>query len=186
MSFDREFWEQRWVEVQRDHGDKLAGKQPSPYLVEVANDLPPGRVLDAGCGHGAETFWLAARGWHVTAVDFSTTALDIGRAMATDLGLADRIEWVQADLGVWAPQPEQYDLVVSIYVHIAGDVGEAVSRLARGVEPGGAVLLVGRQGIEQNQVPLEEALHALEGWDLVVAEERPMGNERDAVVFAKR
>ena len=115
MSFDREFWEQRWVEVQRDHGDKLAGKQPSPYLVEVANDLPPGRVLDAGCGHGAETFWLAARGWHVTAVDFSTTALDIGRAMATDLDVVHCHTWYSHFAGCLVKQLQNVPLVLTTH-----------------------------------------------------------------------
>lgn len=44
-------------------------------MAKVA-DLPPGRALDAACGHGVDMLWLAAHGWHVTAVDFSAAALD--------------------------------------------------------------------------------------------------------------
>ncbi|MDQ1460718.1 MAG: hypothetical protein QOI08_2202, partial [Actinomycetota bacterium] len=49
------------------------------HLIAGAAKLRAGFALDAGCGHGSETLWLAARGWHVTAVDFS-------RATAGDRG----------------------------------------------------------------------------------------------------
>ena len=50
--YDQDFWEQRWSQALREHGERLA---------EVG-DSRPGRALDAGCGHGADTLWLAARG----------------------------------------------------------------------------------------------------------------------------
>jgi 2-polyprenyl-3-methyl-5-hydroxy-6-metoxy-1,4-benzoquinol methylase len=84
--FDRDFWDERWNEVLREHGPQIATRPPSTYLGELAGDLAPGRALDAGCGHGPETLWLAARGWRVTAVDFSPTALAHGRTTAASLG----------------------------------------------------------------------------------------------------
>jgi methylase of polypeptide subunit release factors len=70
------------------------------HLLTEAAELRPGLALDAGAGHGAETLWLAARGWRVTAVDFSATALGHARAAAERLGpdVAERVEWVEADL----------------------------------------------------------------------------------------
>ena len=65
-------------EVLRDHAGQIAQRPPSAYLTATAGDLAPGRALDAGCGHGAEALWLAARGWRVTAVDFSAPALGPG------------------------------------------------------------------------------------------------------------
>jgi SAM-dependent methyltransferase len=190
--------------VLRDHADQLARRPPSPYLADVAGGLAPGRALDAGCGHGGETLWLAVRGWRVTAVDFSPAALDQGRSTAEALGpdVADRIEWVEGDLGTWTPALERFDLVASLYVHVAGDVEEAVARLAGGVVPGGTLLLVGHLPIDpvtgaatpaagQTQVTVEAARAALgeAHWDLVVAEDRPRaaaGTGSDAVVVARR
>jgi ubiquinone/menaquinone biosynthesis C-methylase UbiE len=70
--------------------------RPNRQLVVEASELPPGRALDAGSGEGGDALWLAERGWQITAVDFSTVALERAAAAAASRGLADRIEWVHA------------------------------------------------------------------------------------------
>lgn len=191
-SFDSDSaaWEKRWQGALESHGNAVAQKPSNAYLVEVAEPLAAGTALDAGCGHGAETLWLASRGWRVTAVDFATTALDFGRGLAEALGggTADRVDWVQADLGPWTP-PTTYDLVVCIYVHIAGDVAEFVQRMANAVAPGGSLLMVGHQNIDQVQVSVTDAVKALDlrGWEFPIAEERDRAaGGVDAVVHARR
>ena len=203
-SFDRSFWDRRWTEALRASPEKLAGRPPNAYLRAVAGDLPPGLALDAGCGHGAEAIWLAGSGWRVTAVDFSATALDHGRSTAEAVGpdVAERIEWVEGDLGSWTPEPGRYDLVSCLYVHVAGSVTEMVRRLGAGVAPGGSLLLVGHRPVDpetgaatpaagQVQVSVDDAVQALDAdeWRVVVAEERPRaaaGTGVDAVVQAVR
>jgi 2-polyprenyl-3-methyl-5-hydroxy-6-metoxy-1,4-benzoquinol methylase len=166
--------EQLWQKALREHGDKLAQRPPNAQLTSELAALLPGRALDAGCGHGAETLWLAGHGWDVTAVDFAATALAHARTTAETLGpeIAKRITWLEGDLGVWSPPPSQFDLVVCLYVHIAGSVPEMVQRLASGVVPGGTLFLVGHRPIDpatgkptaaasQVQVSVEEAISAL-------------------------
>ena len=197
---DRDSWEQRWKQALREHGDAVAQRPPSPYLSELA-DLLPGRALDAGCGHGAESVRLADEGWRVTAVDFSSAALDRARTTAAATGVTDRIDWVEGDLGVWTPEPAAYDLVLCLYVHVAGSVVEAVQRLAGGVAPGGTLFLAGHQPVDpatgeptpaagQNQANLGDALSSLDPdvWEIAIAEERrrPSGGGVDAVVRASR
>jgi 2-polyprenyl-3-methyl-5-hydroxy-6-metoxy-1,4-benzoquinol methylase len=67
--------------------------------------------------HGAEAIWLAASGWQVTAVDFSVTALDLARTTSQAFGadVAERIEWVEGDLGSWTPTSRHFDLVSCIH-----------------------------------------------------------------------
>jgi SAM-dependent methyltransferase len=203
-TFDRDFWEQRWAQVRSDHPDALTGRPPNAHVLADLADLPPGRALDAGCGHGAETIWLAARGWRVTAVDFSATALDIARASAASVGaeVADRIEWVEGDLGSWTPPQAAFDLALSVYVHVDGSVPEMVRRLGSGVAPGGSLFLVGHLPVDpatgkstpaagQVQVSVDGALDGLgtAAWDVVLAEERrrvATGSGVDAVVRAIR
>ncbi|WP_232662752.1 class I SAM-dependent methyltransferase [Pseudonocardia sp. TRM90224] len=203
-TLDREFWEERWSQALREHGDTIAKMPPNAHLTDAAGDLRPGRALDAGCGHGSDTLWLAARGWRVTAVDFAATALAHGRATAETVGgdVAARVDWVEGDLATWAPQPEHYDLVACLYVHVAGSVREMVRRMAAGVAPGGTLLLVGHRPVDpatgtatpaagQVQVSVDEAVAALEpdGWEFVVAADRPRrqaGTGVDAVICARR
>lgn len=202
--FDQHFWEQLWAKTRVEHADKLARRPPNAHLLAETSGLPPGRALDAGCGHGAEAVWLASRGWRVTALDFSTTALAVGRSLAAAAGaeVAERIEWLQGDLGRWTIQPSGYELVVCLYVHIAGSVTSRVQRLAEGVAPGGTLLLAGHRPIDpetgaqtaaapQVQVSVESAVAALDSsvWELQVAEERrraSAGSGVDAVIRATR
>ena len=116
--------------------------------------------------------------------------------------VAERIDWAQADLGTWNPQRDEYDLVVCLYVHIAGSAVEMVNRLASGVARGGTLFLVGHRPTDpatggataaagQLQVSVDSARAALNanGWELIVAEDRPrpqVGTGVDAVIRARR
>jgi SAM-dependent methyltransferase len=202
--YDRSSWEARWSQALREHGDRVAQRPPSSHLTTEVGDLRPGRALDAGCGHGSDALWLAARGWKVTAVDFAATALEFARSTAEAMGpdVSERIDWVQADLADWTPPQDDYDLVLCLYVHVAGPVEELVRRMAAGVARGGTVLLVGHRPIDpatgaptpaagQVQVSVDEAVVALDPdcWEFVVAEDRPraaVGTGVDAVICARR
>ena len=62
-TYDRNFWEERWSQVLREHADQVAHHPPSAHLMAEVENLRPGLALDAGCGHGSDTRWLATRGW---------------------------------------------------------------------------------------------------------------------------
>lgn len=203
-AYDQPFWEQLWSKTLREHADKVAQRPPNAHLTREVVGLPPGRALDAGCGHGADTIWLAAHGWHVTAVDFSASALAHGRSTAEAIGpeIAERIDWVEGDLATWTAQPGRFDLVVSLHVHVAGSVEAMVRRMAAGVAVGGTLLMVGHRPTDpttgaptaaasQVQVSVESAVAALDrgDWEIVVAEDRPRalaGTGVDAVIRARR
>ena len=51
--------------------------EPASIVRELLPILPSGAALDVACGTGRNALLLAARGQHVTAVDFSGVALDI-------------------------------------------------------------------------------------------------------------
>ena len=86
------------------------------------NQAPPTRT---GPGPGRrrrpKRHLVAQRGWKVTAVDFSQVALDKGRRLAQGLDLADKLEWIQADVVTWTPPPDSYDLVVIAYLHLPAE-----------------------------------------------------------------
>jgi len=201
--YDRDSWDERWTRALREHGERLAERPPNAHVTGELAGLEPGRALDAGCGHGSEALWLAARGWQVTGVDFAAPALAYARSSAESLGpdIAGRVDWIGADLGEWTPPPEAYDLVVCVYVHVAGAVDAFVRSMAAGVAPGGTLFMVGYPAVDpvtgaataaagQTQVDLEAARAALDPglWELVVAEHRPhpAGSGLDAVIRAQR
>ena len=204
MTYDRAYWEQLWAKTLREHPDKVAQRRPNAHLLAEVASLRPGRALDAGCGHGAETLWLAAHGWEVTAVDFSASALAHARSTAEAFAkeIAERITWVEGDLSVWTPPRDSFDLVVCLYVHVAGSLDEMVRRVASGVAQGGRLLMVGHRPIDpstgqptaaakQVQVSVDSAVAALDSsaWELLVAEERAravVGTGVDAVILARR
>jgi SAM-dependent methyltransferase len=69
------------------------------------------RALDAGTGTGVLAFVLARAGAHVVATDIESSAVACARENALRLGLADRVEILEADLFPAGAAP--FDLVVS-------------------------------------------------------------------------
>lgn len=70
------------------------------------------RVLDLGCGTGGSTLVLALdTGAHVTAVDIHPRFLTALRVRAGELGLADRITTVAADMASAASLGTGFDLI---------------------------------------------------------------------------
>lgn len=66
-------------------------------LSQLPDDLSGARVLDAGCGTGAASAELAARGARVTAIDISPKLVDIARDRMPD-DLRARIEFRAGDM----------------------------------------------------------------------------------------
>jgi len=99
-------WEQRYGagKTAWDRG------QPSPALAHwLANgDVPQGRVLVPGCGHGHEVAELVRAGCQVTAVDIAAQPVMRLAGQLVELGLHARV--VQADLLNWQPA-EPFDAV---------------------------------------------------------------------------
>ena len=138
-TFDHEYWDRIW---QGDRVTAMGTSQVNPHLIREIADLAPGTALDAGCGAGAEAIWLATHGWKVTGADIAAAALDRAAGRAADAGVADQVQWVQADLSIWEPDA-QYDLVTTQYAHPAMPQLDFYDRTASWVAPGGTLLIVG-------------------------------------------
>ena len=110
----RDLWDERHAAR-----DPIESHAPDPALVELVAGLAPGRALDLATGDGRNAIRLAGDGWAVTAVDFSTVALERAGRSAAAAGV--EVAWVAADLLAWRPPPRSFDLVVIVYLHLPGD-----------------------------------------------------------------
>jgi SAM-dependent methyltransferase len=134
---DASDWDARYAAT-----DLVWSATPNQFVAEELAALPPGRAVDLACGEGRNAIWLAARGWDVTAVDYSQVALDKGRRLAEAHELTGRVAWERADATAWAAD-DTYDLAVVAYLQLAASQRrEAVRRAFAALRPGGTLLLV--------------------------------------------
>jgi SAM-dependent methyltransferase len=157
-------WDSRYADR-----TQLWSGQPNGALVAETAGLTPGRVLDVGCGEGADAVWLARGGWDVTALEVSGVALERAAGHARDAGLA--IRWVHAELAAAALPPGSFDLVSAQYPALLRTPDAAAEHaLLAAVAPGGVLLLVHHAGMETRQGHESDFDPADYVWPSMVAE----------------
>lgn len=137
---DARTWDERYAAAELVWSDTA-----NRFVEEETSGLPPGRALDLAAGEGRNALWLAARGWQVTAVDFSAVGLDKGRRLlaaherARDL----HVDWVQHDVLTFDPGPVGYDLALLAYLQLPADERRTAVRVGFGsLSVGGHLLVV--------------------------------------------
>jgi SAM-dependent methyltransferase len=138
MSEAQQAWEEHYGERERAWSGRV-----NVRLAELVEPMTPGRALDLGCGEGADALWLAERGWRVTAVDISRTALDRAAADAVARNVADSIDFQRHDLTESFPDGV-FDLVSAQFLHstVPMDRAAVLRRAADAVAQGGSLLVV--------------------------------------------
>ena len=134
-----EFWDAHYG----GHSQIWSGR-PNRVLLDETADLAPGLALDIGCGEAADAVWLARRGWEVTAVDVSRTALGRGARLAEAAGVGGLVDWQWNDLAHTFPSGE-FDLVTAQSLHAPIDLPreEILRAAASATAHGGTLLIVG-------------------------------------------
>src|SRR5699024_7788048 len=158
-------WESRYAA-----SESVWSGNPNAVLAQEAPSLAPGRALDVGCGEGADVIWLAERGWHVTGIDLSETALARGAERAAARGLAERITWVAGDITKAPIDQRAYDLVSVHYLHFRDEElwRHSLQASAAAVAPDGHLLIVSHESFPpwakepETKVRPEEIIAALE------------------------
>jgi len=140
-----------------DAKHKLAAEappaEPASIVRELLPLLPAGPALDIACGTGRHALLLAARGQHVTAVDFSDVALEILKARAHSMRAPMRqsksfldapkrhlragLELMQADLEHIHLPECSYDLILCVqYLQRS-----LFPQMTRALRPNGVLLM---------------------------------------------
>lgn len=126
--------------------------EPASIVRELLPLLPTGPALDIACGTGRHSLFLSGRHQHVTAVDFSSVALDTLGVRARGLHVPVRrsdsfhagarpsrggLELVLANLEVTKLPEHSYDLILCIqYLQHS-----LFPQMVRALRPGGVLLM---------------------------------------------
>jgi len=123
-----ESWDQRY------RAGEQVREKPAPLVVEFTRSLVPGAALDLASGPGRNAVYLAALGWRVTAVDGSSTAIELLRASspAIEARLAD------LEAGEFEIPAGTFDLVLSCY-YLQRSL---IAPIKAALRPGGLLIMI--------------------------------------------
>lgn len=126
-----------WDETTRRHGQSLINM--NKQVAEPLNLKPGIRVLDAGCGVGGSSMWLAETfGVEVVGVTLSPTQVKRGNKIARRRGLGDLVTIRLGDYSDTGFADESFDIVWSQEaVCYAPDKREFLREAFRVLKPGG-------------------------------------------------
>lgn len=112
-----------------------------------ALELPPGsRGLDAGCGIGTPTLWLAEEvgsEGHVTGLDLSPAFLARAEEFALEAGMSGRVSFRKGDVTALPFKNDTFDWLWSMDCagYLPVEPVSLIRELARVVKPGGVVAI---------------------------------------------
>jgi SAM-dependent methyltransferase len=124
-------------------------------IAEGQEALPPGKVLDLGCGTSGNVAYLARHGWDATGVDFSAAAIKKARENAGDLA---GVTFVLGDVtklteqGITGP----FDLVIDNgCYHSLPDTGKPayIREVAAVTKPGAPLLMWEGIRLKPDEIP---------------------------------
>lgn len=150
----------------RTHADALL--RMNEVLADTVGIRPGARVLDAGCGVGGSSMWLAA---HREATTLGVTLVpnQVQRASryAAERGLADRCSFRVADYADTGLESGSFDVVwAQESLCHAADLGRVLREARRVLRPGGRILISdGFRTTRHTSVDDERSLRTwLDGW----------------------
>lgn len=140
----------------------LAAMRERVLAAIIAHTPPAGRVLDLGCGPGADVEMLAGRGHHVTAIDWSAAMVEETKARIARAGLADHADVCHLGIQELHRLPAgQFETVYSNFgaLNCVPNLADAVEVVANRLVPNGVFVasVIGRV------CPWEIALYAGRG-----------------------
>jgi SAM-dependent methyltransferase len=139
-----------WSATYDEPGNGLFGFE-EPFVHDIVDALPAGVALDAACGTGRHSAYLAARGHAVVGVDSSADMLEVARAKVPAARFTD------GDVTALPLPDDHADLVVcALALAHLPDLRPAFAELARVLRPGGHLIVT---DVHQETVALGSVPH---------------------------
>ena len=131
----------RWAPFYDEPGNQLIDLE-QPVVREILAGLPLGVALDAACGTGRHTAYLAALGHKVTGVDTSPEMLARAREKVPDG------EFYEAELHDVPLADDSVDLVVcAVALAHVPDLAQALAEFVRVLRPNGHMVISDSRGL---------------------------------------
>ena len=131
----------RWAAYYDEPGNQLLDLE-QPIAREILDGLPVGVALDAACGTGRHTAYLASLGHKVIGVDTSPEMLGLAREKVPEG------EFYEADLHDVPLADDSVDLVVcAIALSHVADLAHALREFVRVLRPNGHVVISDSRGV---------------------------------------
>ena len=130
-----------WAGFYDEPGNQLIDLE-QPVVWEILDSLPPGVALDAACGTGRHSAYLASIGHTVIGVDSSAAMLERAREKVPGG------EFHEADLHDLPLPDDHFDLVVCglALVHVP-DLQPVLAEFVRVLRPGGNLVISDQRGL---------------------------------------
>jgi SAM-dependent methyltransferase len=130
-----------WAEFYDEPGNQLIDLE-QPVVREIVDGLPPGVALDAACGTGRHSAYLASLGHTVIGVDSSAAMLERAREKVSDG------EFHEGDLHDLPLPDDHVDLVVCALALVhAPALQPVLAEFVRVLRPGGNLVISDQRGL---------------------------------------
>jgi len=149
-------WNERFSETSYAYGIK-----PNQFLKEIMQSMNPGKILFLAEGEGRNAVYAASLGWEVEALDYC----EAGKVKAEKLAVEQNVEinYLIEDLSDFKPEPNYYDAIALIYMHIDDKMLQSSihKKVIKALKPGGKIIF---EAFEKEQIkyssggPKEEEL----------------------------
>ena len=137
-------WDERYSSQ-----EYIYGTEPNGFLKEQLPKLKPGRILFPAEGEGRNAVYAATLGWETDAFDQSVEGQKKAMQLARNKGVS--IDYEILALENWNPEPDQYDCIALIFVHLPDGLRQQVHQAAiKSLKPGGTLIL---HAFTINQLP---------------------------------
>lgn len=129
-------WDERYSEAGFAFGTEVNDFLEEEYQRIAAG----GKVLCLAEGEGRNAVFLAQKGYQVTGIDSSKVGLDKAQQLAKDNGVT--IETQVVDLADYKLGEQQWDAIVSIWVHMPTALRQQIhAQVASALKPGGVFIV---------------------------------------------
>jgi len=137
-------WDERYARQ-----EYIYGTEPNKFLKDQLTNLKPGKILFPAEGEGRNAVFAVSLGWQTDAFDQSIEAQKKALQLADKKGVS--IGYNIQLLDEWNPEPDQYDCIALIFVHLPDGLRQKVhNSVIRALKPGGTLIL---EAFTLNQLP---------------------------------